>query len=92
MATKAKINCKNCGNTFEVFWIGFSEEQSIECPYCDRKLDKKFNKYLKNALGCTWELNKELRSSHQDYETDLFEISIEEVYVSNEKFKPYEEK
>ncbi len=91
MATKARITCKNCDNTFDVFWTGFSEKQIIECPYCDCELDKRFNAYLKHALGSTWELNKELRKSHQERGTDLFEISIDEIHVPIEKFKSYEE-
>lgn len=90
MATKAKITCKNCNNSFDVFWHGFKEEDIIHCPYCDSKLDPKFNEHLKNALGSTWELNKELRSSNQEHNTDLFEISIEETFVPLNKFKSFE--
>jgi hypothetical protein len=81
------VKCKNCNNSFYIFWNGYDETKPIECPYCDCKLDQSYNRYIKDALGTTCELNSKIRSSHEDGYCDWFEFNIEEIYVPIEKFK-----
>lgn len=90
MATRATIKCKNCENSFYLFWHEYKVEDEIKCPYCCHILSADYNRYVQNAISSVWEANYKLRSKHADGLTDWFEIAVEEVHVPNEKFKDFQ--
>lgn len=86
MATRADIECQNCQNTFQIFWHSFENQLPISCPYCDKSMSEKSVHMLENTLGATYELNKEIRKRHQELDEPLFIVSIQHVFVPEEKF------
>lgn len=86
MATRADIVCKNCGNTFHVFWHGWEKQLPLECPYCCKKIGEKMTEMVKHALGCTWEANYHFRKYNEERNEPLFEVNFTEVYVPIDKF------
>lgn len=86
MATRADITCKNCDNTFPVFWNNFTKQLPLSCPYCDKKIDEKMTEMIKHALGTTWEVNYHFRKYHGERNEPLFTVDIKDVFVPIEKF------
>ncbi|MNW27555.1 hypothetical protein D3C74_43530 [compost metagenome] len=87
LITYAEVKCFNCDNKFPVYWHNWGKNLPIECPFCVTKFDDKFTEMLKNALGTASELNKELRSRHQDGSHDLFQVDFKHSYVPIEKYR-----
>lgn len=81
------VKCHNCKNTFYIFSDFFKSDADIRCPYCNAFLPNKYTPYVENAFNSLRELNYKVRSKHADERCDLFEFSIEEVFVPIEKFK-----
>ncbi|POZ56205.1 hypothetical protein LYSIN_00988 [Lysinibacillus sphaericus] len=86
MATRADITCKNCENTFQVFWNDFSKQLPLGCPYCDRTIDETMTEMIKNALGTAWEVNYHFRKYHEERDEALFTVDIKDVFVPIDKF------
>lgn len=86
MATRADIECQNCQNTFQIFWHSFESQLPISCPYCNKDMSKKSVSMLKETLGTAFELNKEIRKRHEERNEALFIVSIQHVFVPEEKF------
>jgi DNA-directed RNA polymerase subunit RPC12/RpoP len=86
MATRADITCKNCDNTFQVFWHEFTKQLPLSCPYCSKEIDETMTEMLKRALGTTWEVNYHFRKYHEERNEPLFVVNISDVYVPIEKF------
>ncbi|KHD86342.1 hypothetical protein NG54_03205 [Heyndrickxia ginsengihumi] len=86
MATRADITCKNCENTFHVFWNNFEKQLPLECPYCSKEIDETMTEMIKNALGTTWEANYHFRKYHQERNEPLFTVNIVDVFVPIDKF------
>ena len=84
------VKCKNCNNDFYIFADFFKSNSDISCPYCDAVLPKKYMSYVENAFNSLRELNYQIRSRHEDGICDLFEFSVEDVFVPIEKFKYFE--
>lgn len=87
MATRADITCNNCSNTFQVFWHNFEKQLPLDCPYCDRIIDKKMTEMIKHALGSLNEVNYHFRKYHSERTEDLFSVDIKNFDVPISKFR-----
>lgn len=88
MATTMNVKCKNCGNSFPLFWHSFNADEDLKCPHCSNVLPTQYvQKYVQPAFAAVWEANYKIRSKHESDICDWFEFDFEEIYVPNEKFK-----
>lgn len=88
MATTMKVKCKNCNNSFKMYWHTFKADEDIKCPHCCNVLPQTYvDQFVKPAFAGVWELNYKIRSKHDDNYCDLFEFDFEEVFVPIDKFK-----
>jgi len=85
MATKAKITCQNCNNSFDVFWANWSESP-IRCPYCLKGMDSHMQGEIKAALATVADLNQHFLKYHLEHQEPLFVVSVEHTHVPLDKF------
>ncbi|MCU7201452.1 hypothetical protein [Turicibacter sanguinis] len=87
MSTQAKIHCFNCDAIYTVYWSGISKNHVINCPHCDAKIDEHMWNELINAMGTLNDVNAHFRKYHNERGEDLFEVSLENFHVPDEKFR-----
>lgn len=81
--TYISVHCFNCGAVYHLYFDGAPQQK---CPHCMASIpDKAFHK-LENALFCLREVNKDLRTAHDEQGKPLFQVEIRNHYVPKEKF------
>lgn len=87
MSTQAKIHCHNCGCNYYVYWSGLNRNKIINCPHCFAKIDKTMWDNLINAMSAVENLNSDFIKYNADRNENLFDVSIENVYVPADKLQ-----
>lgn len=87
MSTQAKIHCFNCNCDYYVYWDGINRDKIINCPHCDAKIDKHMWNSIIDAMGTVHDVNYHFRKYNSERNEDLFEISVENYRVPNNKFR-----
>ena len=81
-----KVHCYNCNNTFEMYAQEIEREKKTRCPHClaimnDRQRDK-----LVNAFFTIEEVNKGLRTRHEEHSEPLLQVEYMSRYIEPSKY------
>lgn len=87
MSTQCKIHCYNCGKDYYVYERGISHKEILNCPHCDAKMDDTMWKMVVDAILSVADVNYHFRKYSSERNEDLFDISVENVYIPPEKFR-----
>lgn len=81
-----KIQCHNCGNTFDMYWEEINSKAKIHCPHCLAIMNKQRWDKLVDAYFTMEEVNKGLRNSHEQKREFLFQAEYRTHYVKPETY------
>ena len=80
MSTFAKIKCKKCNNSFDIYWNDMPNSP-YKCPHCFAQIDEHMSEQLKNAIGTVWDLNYHFKKyanerNEPDFSVDIINVEI----------------
>ncbi len=77
MALYAKVNCENCGSTFEVHSREVQRSgKPIRCPHCLRKMTEKQWDAFVDAFFTVTDLNYQAVKAHEECGEALFTVDL----------------
>ncbi len=81
-----KIQCHNCGGSFEMYWDDVENKEKARCPYCLAVMNNKQWNKLVNAFFTIEEVNKGLRTRHTEHNEPLMQAEYKTYYVPQERY------
>lgn len=76
-----KIHCHNCGNDFELYAHEIERRGRMRCPHCMALLNDKQWMKLQNAFFTIEEVNKGLRTEHEERSEPLLQVEYMSKYI-----------
>ena len=77
MALYAKVNCENCGSTFEVHSREVQKSKNpIRCPHCQKQMTEKQWCAFVDAFFTVVDLNYQAIKSHEEHGEPLFTVEL----------------
>ena len=88
MSVYAKLDCENCGNSFEVYQTNINERgKPVHCPHCFQQMDKKHWDGLIDAFYTVHDWNYQNLKAHSEHGTAGFKLQLIYKDVPQEKIK-----
>ncbi len=73
----ARIQCGNCGRSWDVFWRDINMEDANVCPYCGETLNQTiWDTGAKTAAAAVLDCNMELQRHAEGYGKPRFVVSF----------------
>lgn len=76
-----EIHCHNCNNTFFMYAHEIEGREKVRCPFCQARMNDKQWEKLVNAFFVIEEVNKGLRTRHEEYGEPLLQVEYKNRYI-----------
>lgn len=79
MITVASLTCGGCENEFPISTM--SKPKSVTCPFCSRNMAEDMINEFFNAIQYVAEVNGNFIKYHDEYDNNLFSLSVKQKEV-----------
>ena len=87
MGLYVRATCGNCKCKFEIYSTTLQHEESFCCPHCYEKISKRRWADLVNAFFTAKDLNYQIKKSHSERGTALFNFELVNKEIPEGKIK-----